>query len=82
MDKLIGKVPEKYIIKFNEIGKYLKYFHLKEISSSVNRKKIITGIQYESTWKWPESQMTPRWRIIWSRLMKRYLYLLGETGIM
>ena len=49
MDKLIGKVPEKDIIKFNEIRKYLKYFHLKEISSSANRNKFITGIPYEST---------------------------------
>jgi hypothetical protein len=82
MDKIIGKVPEKDILKFNEIRKYLKYFHLKEIASSADREKFITGIPYESTWKWPESPMTPRWRLIWSRLMKKYAHLLTETKIM
>ena len=40
MDKIIGKVPEKDMLKFNEIRKYLKYFHLKEIASSADREKI------------------------------------------
>ena len=76
------KSTRKDILKFNEIRKYLKYFHLKEIASSADREKFITGIPYESTWKWPESPMTPRWRLIWSRLMKKYAHLLTETKIM
>ena len=70
MDKLIGKVPKKDIIKFNEIRKFLKYFHLEEISSPEERKNIITDITYKSTWEWPESPMTPRWKLIWTRLIK------------
>ena len=82
MDRLIGKVPKKDIIKFNEIQKYLKYFNLKEISYIVHRHKFITGISYESTWKWTESPMTPRWRLIWTRLMNKYAHLLTATVIM
>ena len=81
MDKLIGKVPKKDIIKFNKIRKYLKYFHLKEISSLVDRNKFITGIPYESTCKCPESPMIPGWKLIWLRLINKYLYVLTNKRV-